>query len=119
MNNIDAVSVFEALASPVRLAAFRRLVQAGRQGLVAGELADALDIAPSNLSFHLKGLAVAGLIESEQEGRYQRYRANLPLMLATIGFLTENCCGGTDASCVPPTLEGLCAPVTRTEEESR
>ena len=36
----------------------------------------------------------AGLLSVEQEGRFLRYRANIPLMLALIGYLTEECCAG-------------------------
>ena|SRR5690554_3242590 len=93
MDKPTALQVFEALSSGVRLDVFRLLVQAGPDGRVAGELSAALDIPPTNLSFHLKGLAQAGLVTAEQEGRFQRYRANIALMVDTIGFLTENCCG--------------------------
>jgi ArsR family transcriptional regulator, arsenate/arsenite/antimonite-responsive transcriptional repressor len=99
MQKSVALQVFEALSSGVRLDVFRLLVRAGRAGKVAGEIAETLDIAPSNLSFHLKGLTQCGLLTAEQEGRYQRYRANLPLMLETIAFLTENCCGDRPDEC--------------------
>lgn len=94
-----ALQVFEALSSGVRLDVFRLLVQAGPAGRVAGDIATALDLPPTNLSFHLKGLAQAGLVKAEQEGRFQRYRANIPLMVDTIGYLTENCCGQTPEAC--------------------
>ena len=46
--------------------------------LVAGEIASLLVLPPTNLSFHLKALAQAGLLRISLEGRrYQRYRANL------------------------------------------
>lgn len=95
-----ALTVFEALSSGVRLDVFRLLVKAGKNGHVAGEIATTLGLPPTNLSFHLKGLTQAGLIAVEQEGRFQRYRANLPLMLDTIAFLTENCCGDHPEECV-------------------
>src|SRR5690606_12537703 len=97
MEKSNALQVFEALSSGVRLDVFRLLVQAGSQGRVAGEISTTLDVPPTNLSFHLKTLAQAGLVEGEQEGRFQRYRANIPLMVETIGYLTENCCGDQDA----------------------
>jgi len=95
----DVLQVFEALSSGVRLDVFRLLVQAGSAGRVAGEIAEALDLPPTNLSFHLKGLVQCGLASAEQEGRYQRYRASIPTMLATIAYLTENCCGDDPAEC--------------------
>lgn len=35
---------------------------------------------------------MSGLLTVEQEGRFQRYRANIPLMLELIAYLTEECC---------------------------
>jgi DNA-binding transcriptional ArsR family regulator len=95
----QALQVFEALSSGVRLDVFRLLVQAGGQGRVAGEISAALEIPPTNLSFHLKALVQAGLLTVEQEGRYQRYRASIPLMLDTIAYLTANCCGDHPEEC--------------------
>lgn len=94
-----ALQVFEALSSGVRLDVFRLLVRAGKEGRVAGEISDALDIPPTNLSFHLKGLTHCGLLSVAQEGRYLRYRANIPLMLDTIAYLTENCCADNPDEC--------------------
>ncbi|THF66902.1 helix-turn-helix transcriptional regulator [Pseudothauera nasutitermitis] len=99
MQKAAALRIFEALSSGVRLDVFRLLVQAGKPGRVAGEIATALDVSPTNLSFHLKGLLAAGLVSVEQEGRFQRYRANIPLMLETIAYLTAHCCGGDPDEC--------------------
>ena len=79
MDKNTATTVFESLSSGIRLDAFRLLVQKGTEGLVAGELAAALDVASNNLSFHLKAMTHAGLVTVTQEGRFQRYRANLAL----------------------------------------
>jgi DNA-binding transcriptional ArsR family regulator len=87
-----ATTVLESLSSGVRLDVFRLLVKKGAEGMVAGEISTALAVPPTNLSFHLKALTQAGLLEAEQEGRYQRYRANIPLMLDLISYLTEECC---------------------------
>jgi len=110
MNKNLALQVFDALSSGVRLDVFRLLVQAGPQGRVAGDIAIALELPPTNLSFHLKALAQAGLVTAEQEGRFQRYRANIPLMLDTIGFLTENCCGEGVSCELTGIAEGVCRP---------
>ncbi len=99
MDQKAALAVFESLSSGVRLDVFRLLVKAGPPGLVAGEIAAALDIAPSSLSFHLRTLTQSGLLDVEQEGRFQRYRASLGLMAEVIGFLTENCCSGLPEGC--------------------
>ena len=99
MENKTAINIFESLASGVRLDVFRLLVEHGQQGLVAGEIAQALDVPPTNLSFHFKALTQAGLLSVEQEGRFQRYRANIPLMLELVSFLTEKCCSGHIDQC--------------------
>lgn len=99
MDKTAAISIFESLASGIRLDVYRQLVSKGPDGLVAGEIASALDIPPTNLSFHLKALTQARLVTVEQEGRFQRYRANMPLMLDLIGYLTAECCAGDPAQC--------------------
>lgn len=99
MNKATALPILGSLASPVRLDVYRLLVRAGPEGLVAGEIASALEMAPNTLSFHLKDMTRAGLLGSEQEGRFQRYRANLPAMLDLVAFLTEECCGGQPELC--------------------
>lgn len=108
MDTSSAVGIFESLSSPRRLDAFRLLVKHGSEGRVAGEIAAVLDIAPANLSFHLKGLTQAGLVTVVQEGRFQRYRANIPLMLELIAYLTEECCAGQPEKCVEFRAESCC-----------
>ena len=117
----DALRVFESLSSGVRLDVFRLLVQAGKSGQVAGEIAAKLQLPPTNLSFHLKTLSQAGLLSVEQEGRFQRYRANIPLMLETIAFLTENCCAGHPEDCAEmrracPAADAMLPPLDGTTQ---
>lgn len=100
MDTNTATSIFESLSSSVRLEVFRLLVKKGLEGVVAGEIASTLNVPPNNLSFHLKALVQNGLASVEQEGRYQRYRANIPLMLDLIAYLTEECCAGNPEKCV-------------------
>lgn len=99
MEKTAAVRIFESLSSGVRLDVFRLLVKCGLEGMVAGEIAATLNVPPTNLSFHLKALTQAGLLTVEQEGRFQRYRANLVLMLDLVAYLTEECCGGHPEQC--------------------
>ena len=108
MQKETATSVFESLASPVRLDVFRLLVKQGPQGMVAGEISAALDVPPTNLSFHLKGMTHATLLTVEQEGRFQRYRANIPLMLDLIAYLTEECCSGQPEKCADLRAASCC-----------
>lgn len=109
MDKLLAIPIFESLASGVRLDIYRLLVKAGPQGLVAGEIGAALAVPPTNLSFHLKALTHAQLVSVVQEGRYQRYRANLVLMQELIGYLTAECCAGHPEQCTDIGLETICA----------
>ncbi len=83
-----------ALAQPQRLRAFRALVVAGPEGLTPGAMAQQLDVAPSALSFHLKELTHAGLVNSEPRGRHLIYRASFTQVNALLAYLTEHCCEG-------------------------
>lgn len=99
MDKRAATAVFESLSSGVRLDVFRLLVKKGPEGMVAGEIATTLDLPPTNLSFHLKAMTQARLVSATQEGRFQRYRADLALMMDLIAYLTEECCGGKPELC--------------------
>ena len=99
MDKMQATLVFESLASGVRLDVYRLLVKQGPEGMVAGDIAAALALPPTNLSFHLKALTSAALVSVVQEGRYQRYRANLLLMRELIAYLTDECCSGHPEQC--------------------
>jgi ArsR family transcriptional regulator, arsenate/arsenite/antimonite-responsive transcriptional repressor len=110
MENARATVIFDCLSSGLRLDLFRLLVREGHNGLVAGEISSALEVAPSNLSFHLKALVHAGLISVEQEGRYQRFRANIPLMQELVLFLTDACCAGHPDECAETRAGPTCPP---------
>lgn len=99
MNLNQASHLFESLSSPNRLAIFQVLSSMGTKGMIAGDLAKQLNLAPNNLSFHLKSLSQNELIFSRQEGRFVRYFANLELMIALTQFLTQNCCAKSNEEC--------------------
>jgi ArsR family transcriptional regulator len=99
MERKTSTAIFESLSSGVRLDVYRLLVKKGNDGMVAGEISSTLDVPPTNLSFHLKALTQARLLTVEQEGRFQRYRANIALMLELIAYLTEECCAGRPEEC--------------------
>jgi DNA-binding transcriptional ArsR family regulator len=94
-----ATTLFESLASGIRLDIFRLLVKQAPTGLVAGEIASILGLPSTNLSFHLKAMTHASLVSVTQEGRYQRYRANLSVMQSLIDYLTAECCTGDSEQC--------------------
>jgi DNA-binding transcriptional ArsR family regulator len=104
MNTVTAVRSLAALAQDSRLEVFRLLVQAGPEGLAAGEIADRLGIPASTLSFHMKTLSHAGLVEPRHESRFIYYSANFAAMNALLGYLSDNCCGGR--ACAPTAAPG-------------
>ncbi|MGP0088014.1 MAG: ArsR/SmtB family transcription factor [Steroidobacteraceae bacterium] len=105
----DAVSSLAALAQESRLAIFRLLVKRGPEGYTPSELGERLDVSASTLSFHLKELQNADLIDVRREGRFLYYRPNFPNMNRLIGFLSENCCVLADKehgpACAPAAAE--------------
>jgi ArsR family transcriptional regulator len=101
MKNTDAVAALAALAQESRLEVFRLLVKAGPEGMPAGNVADALDLAPNTLTFHFDRLRLAGLVAVRREGRSMIYAARFEVMNGLLGFLTENCCQGAADACAP------------------
>ena len=101
MKPTHAVAALAALAQESRLEVFRLLVQAGAEGMPAGEIAGQLGIASPTLSFHLAQLRHAGLVHVRRDGRSLIYAVNYDGMHALMGFLTENCCGKDRVSRAP------------------
>ena len=99
MEKSNAVAALSALAQDNRLDVFRLLVQAGPEGMAAGAVAEALDLAPNTLTFHFDRLRMAGLVTVRREGRSMIYRAQYDAMNELLGYLTENCCQGR--ACAP------------------
>lgn len=100
METNQAIAALTALGHATRLAIFRLLVEAGPDGRMAGEIGEALAVPGATLSFHLKELVHAGLLDSESQGRNVCYRANFDAMNALVGYLTHNCCAGSaDEGC--------------------
>lgn len=112
MKTTDAVDSLRALAHQHRLSAYRALVEAGPQGMPVGELREKLTLPAATLTAHLNQLRAAGLVTDEREGRIIRIRADFIRMNALLGFLTENCCGGSP--CVPTTK-----PKSKSRSKSR
>lgn len=94
-----AVSSLSALAHQGRLSVFRMLMQAGRDGLAAGEIARRLDVPANTLSSNLTILANAGLIENRRDGRSLIYTARYEHMTALLEYLMEDCCDGSPEIC--------------------
>lgn len=101
MDGNTAILALSALAQDTRLAVFRLLVQAGPDGLNAGDIAAAVEASPSTLSHHLGLLERAGLATSRRAGRMLFYAADYPGTRALLGFLMEDCCQGRPEICGP------------------
>ena len=98
---MDAVAALAALAQDSRLDVFRLLVEAGPDGMPAGEVASALKLAPNTLTFHFDRLRVAGLVTVRRDGRSMIYAAQFETMNALLRYLTDNCCKGAPQACAP------------------
>lgn len=92
MNERQVLDAFGALAQQTRLQVIRKLVIAGPSGLAAGTIAEAVNVSPSNISFHLKELEHAGLISAKRQSRSIVYSANFKTLNGLAHFLMENCC---------------------------
>src|SRR5688572_107007 len=100
MEMTSSLACLAALGHESRLRAFRRLVEAGPDGLPVGALREHLDLPPATLTAHLNVLRAADLVHDTREGRVIRVRANYARMNALIAYLTENCCADAGA-CAP------------------
>jgi ArsR family transcriptional regulator len=101
---VDAVALrrFQAIAEPTRL----RIVQLLCGGeLCVCELQTELEAAQSRLSFHLKKLKDAGVVDDRREGRWVYYTLvpeALEEMRAFLGEVkpaAERSCGVAEGSC--------------------
>lgn len=113
MDADQAVAAFAALGQEHRLRIVRALVTAGPDGVAAGVLAGDVGLAVNNLSFHLKELSHAGLVQSRRDGRSIIYSAAYPALSALIAFLMKDCCQGRPEVCAPAVeaLAACCAEV--------
>ncbi|MEC4803300.1 MAG: metalloregulator ArsR/SmtB family transcription factor [Jaaginema sp. PMC 1080.18] len=80
------VSGFRALGDPLRLQILDLLRS---QELCVCELCEKLNTSQSKLSFHLKTLKDAGLVQARQEGRWIYYRLNLAQWVILEQYLAE------------------------------
>ncbi len=97
----DAVAALSALAHGGRLSVFRMLIQAGGEGIAAGDIARRLDVPPNTLSANLNILSHAGLIQNRREGRAIIYTARYVQMTDLLEFLIHDCCSGQPEICAP------------------
>jgi ArsR family transcriptional regulator, arsenate/arsenite/antimonite-responsive transcriptional repressor len=99
METTQALEALSALAQATRLEVFRLLVRQGPIGMPAGQIAEALEVAPSTLSPHLAQLERAGLATSWRDERRIFYAVNVEGTRRLLAFLTEECCSGHPELC--------------------
>lgn len=109
MENSKAVAVFAALSQPTRLDVVRLLVKAGSEGMLAGEIAAALNVRQNTMSANLAILLQSGIVRNQREGRSIRYFSDMEGLRALLAFLLEDCCGGNPALCQPLIDDIACA----------
>ena len=112
MDERQAINAFAALAQENRLRMVRLLVKAGPGGLPAGGIADAVGASSSNVSFHLKELERAGLVQSRRAARSIIYTAAYGALSGLVEFLMRDCCQGHPEVCAPAlaALAACCIP---------
>ena len=86
MKNDLALNAFGALSQETRLQVLRLLLER-KNGLSVGEINAHFDIAPATLSFHLKTLRDAQLVNATRNGRSIMYRAQPQTLNQLSGFL--------------------------------
>lgn len=80
------VAGFHALSDPLRVKVLDLL---RHQELCVCDLCEALEVSQSKLSFHLKALKEAQLVQSRQAGRWIYYSLNLPQFVVLEQYLAE------------------------------
>jgi DNA-binding transcriptional ArsR family regulator len=99
MEKSGALAALVGLAQETRLDIFRLLVQAGSDGMPAGQIGERLGLPSATLSFHLNNLKHAGLVTFRRDGRSLIYVAEYAAMNGLLAYLTENCCQGDTSAC--------------------
>ena len=101
MDKRQSLNAFAALGQETRLDVFRLLIKAGPEGMLAGEIGEALGVRQNTMSANLTILAHAELIRNAREGRSIRYFADMDGIKGLLEFLLEDCCGGRKDLCQP------------------
>jgi len=109
MDSNNTLSAFSALSQQTRLDVFRLLIKAGKEGLLAGAIGDALNVRQNTMSANLSVLLNSGLIRNERQGRTIRYFADFNALGGLLAFLMEDCCGGEPEKCQPLIDQLTCA----------
>jgi ArsR family transcriptional regulator len=88
METNEAVKALAALAQESRLAIFRLLVEQRLVGLPAPAIKEKLGLVDAALSFHLKELISAALIDERQEHGVAYYAVSYHTMNGLVNYIT-------------------------------
>ncbi len=84
-----AVRLLKAIAQETRLSIIEVLLQEKTRSLPAGVIAASLDISPNLMSFHLKELSSAAVLEKKTIGRNNIYSVNTEVMESFFLYLAK------------------------------
>ena len=82
-----AAAVFKALSDPTRLRILKVVSQ--MRELCEGNIVPAFGLSQPTISYHLKVLREAGLIESDRRGQWVYHRVSQRALLGAVRHLTE------------------------------
>ena len=81
-------AIFGSVGQMTRLEILKLLAPLSKTGIAtgmaAGKIAEALNIAPPTLSFHLKDMTLRDILIQKRVGREMHYLANLELILKAL-----------------------------------
>ena len=66
-------AVLKAVAEPMRVKILHRLVSAAPEGVCVCDLTEPIGLTQPSISYHLRILRVAGLVERRQQGNFAYY----------------------------------------------
>src|SRR3954471_15436131 len=99
MDTTAAVSGMNALGQETRMRAFRLLLNAGAEGVPAGEIARRLGVTQTTMSTHLAQRARAAMFRAPRASGSIIYVADLAGIRGLLGFLVQDCCQGQPEIC--------------------
>ncbi len=85
------------------------LIRSGREGMLSGQLSEALAVRQNTMSANLTVLLNAGLVRKQREGRAIRYFADFDALGRLLAFLMRDCCGGQPEMC-QPVIDAIACP---------
>ena len=96
MDEKNALASFLALSNATRLKILKCLVNAGPDGMLAGDVAQTVSATPSRASFHLNNLQETGMISSTRKSRHILYAVNYEAIGELMKYVLQDCCQNND-----------------------